>query len=292
MTAAIIAHLPAQVAIGHDAASSDEMFHAIGSGVIEEALQAAPDRRQRPAAKAGRVFPTGGDAPLALRFGPGKADLAVAAKDMGSLDGRIYRLSQLVNMDAGWKRQVQGDAHAVDELAGTDVTGAADTGDIEAFFIGHGPQQVRRPAGQMDAVERLTANMAHAAQDGEEMVFLMTQAVQGHVQDGGQGPAITEAGQESGHIRIIAAPGLVSHGNGPDMGTGQDASQPFKEDRQVARMLIDHVGLGQAAAALGDAQDDAFVGDDVISRVDEAQRRRITAGIDAEKDVHQALDLT
>ena len=40
------------------------MFHAIGSGVIEEALQAAPDRRQRPAAKAGRVFPAGGDAPL------------------------------------------------------------------------------------------------------------------------------------------------------------------------------------------------------------------------------------
>ena len=38
--------------------------------------------------------------------------------------------------------------------------------------------------------------------------------------------------------------------------------------------------------------DDAFVGDDVISRVDEAQRRRITAGIDAEKDVHQAWDLT
>ena len=76
------------------------------------------------------------------------------------------------------------------------------------------------------------------------------------------------------------------------MSTRQDACQPFKEDRQIPRMLIDHVGLGQATAALCDAQDDAFVGDDFISVIDEAQGRRVTTRIDAEKDVHQAFDLT
>ena len=54
------------------------------------------------------------------------------------------------------------------------------------------------------------------------------------------------------------------------MSTRQDACQPFKENRQIPRMLIDHVGLGQATAALCDAQDDAFVGDDFISVIDEA----------------------
>ena len=73
---------------------------------------------------------------------------------------------------------------------------------------------------------------------------------------------------------------------------GQDGSQPFKKNRQIARMLIDHIGLGQAAAAFSDAQDDALISDDAVSPIDEAQRRRIATGIDAEKDVHQAFDLT
>ena len=135
MAAAIIAHLTAQIGVGHDAAGSDEMFHAIGCRVIEEALQTAPDRRQCPAAKAGRVFPPGSHEPLSLRFRPGKADLAIAAEDMGSFDRRIYRLSQLIDMDARRKRQVQGHAHAVDELAGADIAGTADAGDVEAPFI-------------------------------------------------------------------------------------------------------------------------------------------------------------
>ena len=57
-------------------------------------------------------------------------------------------------------------------------------------------------------------------------------------------------------------------------------------------MLVDHVGLGQTAAAFSDAEDDAFIGDDIIVLVDEAERRRVAARIDAKKDVHQAFDLT
>ena len=67
------------------------------------------------------------------------------------------------------------------------------------------------------------------------MVFLMAQAVQGHAQDGGQGPAITEAGQESGHVRIIAAPGLVSHGNGPDMAL---ARTPASRSKRTGRLRV------------------------------------------------------
>ena len=57
-------------------------------------------------------------------------------------------------------------------------------------------------------------------------------------------------------------------------------------------MLIDHVRLGQAAASLGNGQDDPFVGGDVIGFVDQAQGRRIAAGIDAEIGIHQSFDLT
>ena len=117
----------------------------------------------------------------------------------------------------------------------------------------------------------------------------MTDRVQWHLQHRCQAPGTPQSGKECRHITVFPAPGLIGHSDGTNAVALERRTQPFHEFRQITRMLVDHMGLGETAAATGYSQDTPFILYDTAIVTEKADRRSIAACVDSQIEIHTLL---